>query len=479
MKHQGRTMRNLIVAFVATMLLLAVSALAQDSEVVLHTFAGGSDGALGGYHLVSDSAGNLYGTTLGGGNSATGCEVFTNVVGCGIVFKLTPTGTEIVLHVFTGGKDGGVPLGGVVLDTAGNLYGTTLFGGNKKPEVCHAVGIYAAGCGVVYKLAPTRHGSWKYTVLYTFTGGTDGSEPWGNLILDAAGNLYGTTTIGGNDNGGNDTCLPPYGCGVVFELTPGIGGPWTESVLYTFNGSTDGAYSYGGLTFDPQGNLYGTTQFGGDNSCFPPYGCGVVFQLAPAPSGPWTETPLHAFTGAPDGALPFNTRVTLDASGNLYGTTFSGGDTTRYYCRHGDPAGCGVVFELAQGTWAETVLHAFTDGRDGGFGWASVIFDSSGNLYGVTENGGKRDPSCTSILGCGVVFKMTAAGQGLRTESVLYSFTGESDGRGPDTNLLFDSTGNLYGMTYAGGDDSCNPPYGCGVVFELQQSPNVPSKNAR
>lgn len=476
MTRKRRAAGNLIVA-IAAALLLAASALAQDSEVVLHTFTGGSDGALGGYHLVSDSAGNLYGTTLGGGNNSTGCEVFTDVVGCGTVFELTPSGTETVLHVFTGGKDGGVPLGGVVLDPAGNLYGTTLFGGDKRPEVCHAVGIYAAGCGVVYKLAPTRHGSWKYTVLYTFTGGTDGSEPWGNLILDAAGNLYGTTTIGGNDNCAAD---PTYGCGVVFMLAPGAGGPWTESVLYTFSGGSDGGDPYGALTFDPQGNLYGTTQFGGDNSCFSPYGCGVVFQLTPTPSGPWTEAVLHAFTGAPDGALPFNTRVTLDASGNVYGTTASGGDTTRYYCRHQNPAGCGVVFELAQGTWAETVLHAFTDGRDGGLAWAPVIFDSSGNLYGVTEEGGRRDPSCTyEQAGCGVVFKMTAAGQGPPTESVLYSFTGGADGRGPDTNLLLDSAGNLYGTTYAGGDDSCNPPYGCGVVFELQQPQNASSSEQR
>ncbi len=474
MTHQDRTKRDVVVAALAT-LLLAVSAPAQDSETVLHTFSGGSDGALGGYHLVSDSAGNLYGTTLGGGNNSTNCGVFTGVVGCGIVFELTPTGTETVLHVFTGGKDGGVPIGGVVLDSAGNLYGTTLFGGDKKPEVCHAVGTYAAGCGVVYKLASTRHGSWKYTVLYAFTGGTDGSEPWGNLILDAAGNLYGTTTIGGNDN-----CLPPYGCGVVFELTPDAGGPWTESVLYTFNDSTDGASPYGGLTFDPQGNLYGTTQFGGENSCFSPYGCGVVFQLTPTPSGPWTEAVLHAFTGAPDGALPFNTGVTLDASGNVYGTTIGGGDTTRYYCHRGDPDGCGVVFELAQGTWTETVLHAFTEGKDGGGAWGPVIFDPSGNLYGVTENGGKRDPSCTNEqLGCGVLFQMTPADEGPWTESVLYSFTGGTDGRGPDTNLLFDSTGNLYGMTYAGGDDSCNPPYGCGVVFEVQPPSNVPSRKAR
>ena len=191
MTRKIRTAGSLVVAVAAT-LLLAVSVLAEDSEVVLHTFTGGSDGALGGSHLVADSAGNLYGTAQAGGNNATGCEVFTGLVGCGVVFKLSPTGTETVLHTFTGGKDGGVPQGGVILDASGALYGTTLFGGDKRPKVCHAVDNYAAGCGVVYKLAPTCHGPWKYTVLYTFTGGTDGSEPWGHLILDAAGNLYGS-----------------------------------------------------------------------------------------------------------------------------------------------------------------------------------------------------------------------------------------------------------------------------------------------
>ena len=253
----------------------------------------------------------------------------------------------------------------------------------------------------------------------------------------------------------------------------------TESVLYTFNDSTDGGFPYGGLTFDPQGNLYGTTQYGGDNSCYPPNGCGVVFQLAPTLTGPWTETVLHAFTGAPDGALPFNTEVTLDAKGNVYGTTFNGGDTTRSQCDQGAPAGCGVVFELAQGTWAERLLYAFTGGKDGAYAYAPVIFDSSGNLYGVTQNGGQRNPPCTNKSGCGVVFKLTPASPGPWTESVLYSFTGGTDGRTPYSNLLFDSAGNLYGVTYTGGDDSCFAPYGCGVVFELQPAPKVPSKKTR
>jgi uncharacterized repeat protein (TIGR03803 family) len=470
MTHHGRTKRNVVVAAVAA-LMLAVSGLAQDSETVLHTFTGG-DGVDGGNHLVADSAGNFYGTTFGGGSNSTECEVYTGFPGCGVVFELSPTKhgpwKEKVLHVFTGGKDGGVPTGGVILDSAGNLYGTTLFGGNQRPQNCQAVSIFAAGCGVVFKLTPTAHGPWAETVLYAFTGGADGSEPWGNPFLDSNGNLYGMTNIGGADS----SCgPPPYGCGVVFKLTPAAEGPWTESVLYTFSGGADGAFPYGdGVTFDSQGNLYGVTYYGGDTSvsCFGTPGCGVVFQLAPSSSGPWTETVLHAFTDGTDGAIPLSA-VILDSAGNVYGTTIDGGDTTGSNCLGGSgiPPGCGVVFELTQGTWEETVLYTFTGGSDGASPLTPVIFDSSGNLYGVTTNGGDfRGPTCHNG-GCGVVFKLTPAGQGPWTESVLHAFTGAADGRTPQSNLLFDSAGNIYGMTDYGGDTSCNSPFGCGVVFEL------------
>jgi uncharacterized repeat protein (TIGR03803 family) len=475
MTNKSRTARTLIVVAAATLMLLAMPALAQDSETVLYTFTGGRDGAIGGGNLVADSAGNLYGTTFDGGNKSTKCGVYTDVPGCGVVFKLTPTAhgpwKETVLYTFTGGADGAVPTGGVILDSAGNLYGTTLFGGDKKPEVCHAVSIYAAGCGVVFKLTPTAHGPWAETVLYTFTGGADGSEPASQLIFDSTGNLYGTTTIGGN----NDDCgPPPYGCGVVFKLTPSAGGPWTESVLYSFSGGTDGGFASGGLTFDSQGNLYGTTFLGGDTSvsCDGVPGCGVVFQLTPTPSGPWTETVLHAFTAGSDGGFS-SSSVTLDSGGNVYGTTIVGGDTTAcsgtYY---GASQGCGVVFELAHGTWEETVLYAFTPGSDGEFDHTSVIFDSSGNLYGMTSDGGDFKLPCTSSFGCGVVFKLTPTGQGPWTESVLYAFTGGTDGNVPASNLLLDSAGNIFGITEAGGNTSeCTGNEqggsGCGVVFEL------------
>lgn len=469
MTHQDRTTRNVIVAVAAT-LLLSVSALAQPYlENALHTFTGGSDGAIGGSHLVADSAGNLYGTTWSGGNKSTKCGVYTGVPGCGVVFELSPaeygSWKERVLHTFTGGKDGAVPTGGVILDSAGNLYGTTLFGGDKEPENCHAVSIYAAGCGVVFKLTPTAHGPWDETVLYTFTGAADGSEPFGNPTFDSSGNLYGTTSIGGN----NDGCgPPPYGCGVVFKLTPSAGGPWTESVLYAFNGSTDGAFPYtDGVTFDSRGNLYGVTKFGGDLSvnCQGVPGCGVVYQLAPTSSGPWTETVLHAFTGGADGGSPLF-GVILDSGGNVYGTTLGGGDTTRPYCHIVSRPGCGVVYELAQGTWDETVLYAFTGGKDGAYGNSPLLFDSAGNLYGEDSGGGDL-AAADCDHGCGVVFKLTLADEGPWTESVLYTFTGGADGAGPESNLFFDSAGNLYGVTQYGGDTSECGGNGRGVVFEL------------
>lgn len=465
MTYFGRTTRNLAVALAAT-LLLAASALAHMGKEKALPFPGGSKGALGGYNLVADSSGNLYGTTWAGGNSSTGCEAYTGVPGCGVVFKLTRDAQgawkETVLYTFTGGTDGGVPANGVILDSSGNLYGTTFFGGNSEPQVCQAVGKYPAGCGVVFKLTPTAHGPWTETVLYSFSGGTDGSEPFDRLIFDSKGNLYGTTSIGGNDS-----CIPPYGCGVAFELTPSDEGQWTESVLYTFNNGSDGGFPFAGLTFDKQGNLYGVAEGGGDLSvnCGGVPGCGVIFQISPTASGPWTETVLHAFTDGADGADPFM-YVILDSAGNVYGATGAGGNTTGSLCiGNGDP-GCGVVFELSppqsgNGSWTETVLYTFcslADCVDGRFGGQPLVFDPAGNLYGVTYNGGD--------FFAGVVFKLTPAINPPWTESVLYSFTGGKDGGGPSGNLLLDPAGRLIGVTYYGGNDTACTG-GCGVVFDV------------
>jgi uncharacterized repeat protein (TIGR03803 family) len=440
--------------------------------------------------MVADSAGNLYGTTEAGGNKSSKCAPWTGLAGCGVVFELSPTKhgwREKVLHVFTAGKDGAVPNPGVILDSAGNLYGTTLFGGDHKPLFCQAGGPYPPGCGVVFKLTPTAHGPWTETVLYTFTGGEDGNEPGVSPTFDSNGNLYGTTGIGGNLSCG------AYGCGVVFKLTPAEQGPWTESVLHTFNNSTDGGFPYnGGVTFDSQGNLYGTALYGGDvsASCNENPGCGVIYQLAPTPSGPWTETVLHAFTGGTDGAGPLF-GVIFDSLGNAYGTTLWGGDTNGSNCLGGygigAPAGCGVVYELTQtqGIWNETPLYTFTGGSDGAAGNSLLIFDSAGNLYGEAGSGGDlaaQNPDCyigNEQAGCGVVFKLTPAEQAPWSESVLYTFTGGADGASPTGNLLFDSAGNLYGMADYGGNDSECGGYGCGVFFELQQPQNASSSEQR
>jgi len=474
MTHHARTTRNVFAAVVVTLMLTAFSLAqyAQYSETPLYTFTGPNDGAVPLGQFVSDSAGNFYGTTVAGGNNSTSCEVVTGVPGCGVVFKLTPNGKYTVLYTFSGGKDGGVPFGGVILDSAGTLYGTTYAGGDEKPKVCQAGSNYAAGCGVVFKLTPTG----KYTVLYTFTGGKDGAGPNG-VVLDSSGNLYGAGNFGGDK-------LPvcrPFGCGVVFKLTrpKNHRGKWIESVPYHFGSVSAGIVPSSGVTFDSRGNLYGATYAGGDksvkcNGSQP--GCGVVFKLAPTGKGPWTETVLHAFTGGKDGASPQGTPF-ADKKGNVYGTTVVGGYKMDQCANvgRGLPPGCGVVYELtprANGAWAERVLHTFTGGSDGELDRTPVVFDSAGNLYGSTVNGG--DPNCNNGYGCGTVFELTPPKTkgGKWGESVLYAFALGTDGGIPQTSLLFDSAGDIFGTTAGGGDDSdClvnnYADYGCGVVFEL------------
>ncbi|MGH9206790.1 MAG: choice-of-anchor tandem repeat GloVer-containing protein, partial [Acidimicrobiales bacterium] len=296
----------------------------------------------------ADSSGNLYGTTGSGGASNDG-----------VVFKLTPGGTETVLHSFAGGaSDGSLPAAGLIADSSGNLYGTTSEGG-------------ASNNGVVFKLSPDG----TETVLHTFAGGSsDGANPRAGLIADSSGNLYGTTGSGGASNDG-----------VVFKLTPG----GTETVLHTFMGGGDGAFPLAGLIADSSGNLYGTTESGGGTGCIAGFGCGTVFKLSPG----GTETVLYSFKGGPsDGAQPF-AGLYADSSGNLYGTT-SGGGASRW----------GTVFKLSPGG-TETV-YSFTGGSDGGQPVAGLIADSSGNLYGTIEHGGA--PGCSG--GCGVVFKLTGTG---------------------------------------------------------------------
>lgn len=297
----------------------------------LHTFTGDPDGGEPYAGVIMDQAGSLYGTTVAGGD---------NVNSKGTVYKIDPKKKETLLHSFDRESDGAFPYAGVVMDGAGNLYGTTSIGGTSSK-------------GIAYKLE--SDGTEK--VLHTFTGGSDGGEPFAGLILDRKGNLYGTTFYGGANNDG-----------VVFELAPG----GKEKVLYSFKGGTDGANPYAGnLITDKAGNFYGMTYAGGAN------GDGTVYEL----KRDGTETVLHSFAGGSDGAEPFAGLI-MDGAGNLYGTTQYGG----MVC-NGMGSGCGTVFELApDGT--ETVLHAFKGGLDGIEPSCTLFADDAGNLYGTTIYGG-------------------------------------------------------------------------------------------
>ncbi len=369
-----------------------------STEKVLHSFTGGNDGKEPDAGLTLDSSGNLYGSTYFGGSAGNGV-IFKLVRGTtgtseavlyafnggttdganpsgrlainpfgvifgttesagngnGVLFQLTPSSgkyVEKVLHVFGKGE---TPVNaGVIIDKAGNLYGETAGGG-------------ASTDGTIYEMKRTTTG-YSYVLLYSFKGGTDGNFPEGGLIFDAAGNLYGTTEAGGTVNGNS---------GTVFELKHNSNGTWTESVLYAFNGASDGVNPVGALTFDKSGNLYGATALGGDLSCGGGFGCGEVFELMNS-GGVWTKTALHEFTDTPDGHAP-QAGVTFDAAGNLFGTTINGGTD-----------GSGALFEItpSSGGWQATVIHSFTDGTDGGYPVTPVIFDSNGNLLGTAQFGG-------------------------------------------------------------------------------------------
>ena len=381
--------------------------LAAPTETILYSFNKGPHGQSPNGSLVLDANGNLFGTTSEGGIFHNNCG--SN--GCGTVFKLTSAGIETVLYSFTGTNgDGQTPASGLMMDASGNLYGTTVGGGN-------------GGNGTVFEVPPNG----AETVLYRFTGRSDGASPDAGLVRDAKDNFYGTTLGGGLKSQG-----------AVFELTP----QGSETALLSFTG-TDGALPEGSL-IEASGNFYGTASQGGSGSACA-NGCGLVFELSQ--SG--TETVLHEFTGAADGAYPVGSLV-RDAQGNLYGTAMNGGKLNRD-C----PTGCGTVYELspeAGGTWKFTVLHKFTGEGDGYYPAGGLVMDAMGNLYGVT--GGN---TCWGAACAGSVYEVSAAG----TETVLYKFKGKTDGQFPGGSLVIDAKGNLYGTTYDGG------AYGCGTVFKV------------
>jgi len=395
-----------VLAAFATALSLGPVAWAGGKYKVLHAFKGGLDG--GGIYapVAFDSEGNLYGTTWGSGAH-----------GDGTIFKLTPSANgrwaKEVLYNFCAlshCSDGALPLAGLTLDAAGDLYGTA--GGGIQNS------------GVAFELSPPTEdqpSGWSFQVIYD--SGSDG------LLLDTAGNLYGAWGPG------------KYGKGDVFELSPGSNG-WTETYLYSFcpTSCLDGDEPTSPLTWDASGNLYGATEGGGKGNL------GVVFQLEHTSSG-WKEHVLHNFPTSPTDGYDPDGGLTLDQKGNVYGTASQGGSK-----------GNGTVFQLtrgADGRWKETILYNFPHAfNNGGGADAGVIFDRAGNLYGTTPGGG--DPNCQ----CGVVFKMTPDAKGEWTYTVLHRFTG-ADGFDPEASLTLDSKGNIYGTTVAGGAG------GAGVVFEI------------
>jgi uncharacterized repeat protein (TIGR03803 family) len=322
----------------------------------LYSFAGGTDGAHPQARVIVGPDGNLYGTTYSGGTG--NCLEFP---GCGVVFKLSPPSTfcrsvqcpwnETVLYRFPGGPAGGNPgLGDLLFDSQGNIYGTTESGGEM-------------GLGTVYELTPSN-GTWVETVLHRFSGGTDGAVPEAGVIMDSAGNLYGTTVGGGLGQSGT-----------VFELSPS-GSGWTEQILHSFQSQTDGDYLTAGVIFDRSGNLYGAAQGGG------PTGGGTVFELTPS-GGSWTFAVLYSFANLGNGGDGPYSSLIMDQTGSLY-------DTTPGW---NDGGNAGTIFKLTPsgGGWTYTLLHQF-DFNDGYFPVGGVTLDASGNLYGTTSGGGTAGP---------------------------------------------------------------------------------------
>jgi len=409
------------------LVMIAMQPAQAQTFMVLHTFTGGGDGGEPRAGLTMDRAGNFYGTTYAGGHTGGAC----GAGGCGTVFKLSHQGTGWVLfplYTFLGNdtNDGAAPWGRVIFGPDGNLYGTTTAGGGL------GCGGTSPGCGTVYKLQPPAsacHTSlcpWTETVIHRFSqlgGVSAGAYPVGEVVFDQSGNLYGTTNGGGT-----------RGAGTVYELTPS-NGTWAAQVLHSFDYS-DGENPYDGLTFDAQGNLYGTAS-------------GAAFQLAHSGSG-WVENVLYSFQ-----TIVSYAGVIFDSSGNLYGgTTWDSGYTG------------GAAYELSPSGsgWIENTLYSFPSDGNGGVGpAASLVFDAAANLYGTTF----ADPGsgCSGGYGCGTVFKLSPNPDGTWTNTFLYQFTGGTDGANPYSNVTFGLDSNLYGTASAAGGSGCES--GCGVVWQI------------
>jgi len=337
--------------------------------------------------------------------------------------------TYSVIHTFS--ADEGYPQAGITVDAAGNLYGTT-YGRFCPPD-----------CGTVFKMEH-KNNSWIFSQLYAFQGGSDSAFPQAEVVIGPDGALYGTTT-----GGGQGRCQ--QGCGTVFRLTPppnfchAVSCPWTKTILYTFTNTPDGNEPVGGtLAFDQQGNIYGTTEYGGY------YGLGAVFELTPA-NGGWTESVIYNFTGLGDGRLPVG-GVSIDSAGNLYGTTTLGGDVVLSQLFYG----YGVTFKVSPSGsgWSESVLHEFFDEADGALPEAALTLDSAGNTYGTAAAGGSNSCVYGVYNGCGVVY---------RNGHIIYDVPGNDNQHpvGPMGPVTLDPAGNIYATSFEHGQ------YDGGVVFRL------------
>jgi len=400
-----------LLAMLAVTVLLGTSASASSESVIynFNSVSGGSDGYYPYAGMIADKKGNLYGTTYQGGNTTA----------YGVVFELTLSGStwsETVLHPFAGGtSDGAYPETGLVMDASGNLYGTTYEGGTYNE-------------GVVFKLTKSGN-TWTETILHSFAGyPKDGSYPLGNLVFDSSGNLYGTTYYGGSHN---------YGTAFIMTQSKG---KWTEKVMHGFAASGDGYYPLGVLVVGKDGYFYGTTEYGGAT-----YNAGTVYELFQA-RGVWVKKTVFEFTGGAAGCYPL-AGLAMDTGGNLYGTTYQCGNDN-----------LGTVFELKAGKnnkFTQQVLYSFTGGdTDGEYPYfAGVVLDSKNNVYGTTYEAGSQSNA-------GTVYELKL-NKGKYKESVLHAFSGGSgDGCYSRAGLVL-LKGNVYGTAYACGSHSG------GVAFEV------------
>ncbi len=379
--------------------LIATTSAHAASASVIYSFEGGSDGEYADTDLVMDASGNIYGTTVQGGQHASGT-----------VWELSPNGgsyTHTVLYSFTGSSDGAQPYKGVTVDAQGNLLGTTVTGGG---------GLCEGGCGVVYKL--TKNGNtWKQSVIYTFAGGGDGSGPGAGLTIDELGNVYGTTPTGGVN-----------GQGTIYELSP-KGQDWKFKVIHAFTGA-DGIGGSAGRLTPSNGSFYGTATSGGVSDA------GTAYVLTPNDKGKWKYKVIYQFLGTPGAGFPYG-GLTFDATGNAFGTT--------YYDGAND---AGSVYELTprdHGLWKEKLLYSFQNNTDGNSPISTLAADADGNLYGTTSAGGQ--------LNDGTIFRMAQKGRRW-IETIQHNFAGApGDGASPYSGMVSDGHGHFFGATTEGGAD--------------------------